>query len=158
MQSGGEVLLSRFVKPLRLLSWRAGLLLVGWSSLLIGGVGLLMAGDASADNANNASAVAPFPSQHKLQQLIFQFRGQVYAVARLLSMVSYVSGIAITVAGILMFKQHKENQGVHLSKPIILISVGSGLLFLPTVMQVTGASLFGTGAQTDVSITNFKTY
>jgi intracellular multiplication protein IcmD len=72
---------------------------------------------------------------------------QANAVAKLLSVLSYVAGVGFAMAGILQLKAHKENpQQVPLSKPVVMIVVAACLLFLPTILTTAGASLFGASA------------
>jgi intracellular multiplication protein IcmD len=69
------------------------------------------------------------------------------AIAKLLSIAAYVAGVAFAITGILQFKAHRENpQQTPLSKPVIMIVVAGCLLFLPTILTVAGASLFGSSA------------
>lgn len=69
---------------------------------------------------------------------------QATAIASLLHVTAYVSGVGFTLAGILQFKTHKENpQQTPLSKPVVMIVVAAALLFLPTVLDIAGNSLFG---------------
>ena len=69
------------------------------------------------------------------------------AIAKLLSVTAYVAGVGFAIAGILQFKAHKENpQQVPLSKPVMIIMVSACLLFLPTILNIAGASLFGSSA------------
>ena len=73
---------------------------------------------------------------------------QAKSVATLLNVASYVAGVGFALAGILQFKAHKENpQGTPLSKPVVMIVVAACLLFLPTIMNIAGASLFGGSGQ-----------
>ncbi len=73
-----------------------------------------------------------------------QVTTQANAIATLLNVVSYVAGVGFALAGVLQFKAHKENpQQVPLSKPIVLIVVAAALLFLPSIMNIAGSSLFG---------------
>ena len=66
------------------------------------------------------------------------------AIAKLLSITAYVAGVGFALAGILQFKAHKENpQQVPLSKPVVMVIVAGCLLFLPTILTIAGASLFG---------------
>jgi intracellular multiplication protein IcmD len=45
------------------------------------------------------------------------------------------------------FKAHKDNpQQTPLSQPIVLIVIAAGLVFLPSIIQSAGASLFAGGA------------
>ncbi len=72
---------------------------------------------------------------------------QASAIAKLLSITAYVAGVGFALGGILQFKVHKENpQQTPLSKPVVMIIVAACLLFLPTVMEIAGNSLFGTTA------------
>lgn len=69
---------------------------------------------------------------------------QANAVAKLLSVLSYVAGVGFAMAGILQLKAHKENpQQIPLSKPVVMIVVAACLLFLPTILGTAGESLFG---------------
>jgi len=69
---------------------------------------------------------------------------QATAITRLLSITAYVAGVGFALAGILQFKAHKENPTTTpLSKPVVMIVVAAALLFLPTVLEIAGNSLFG---------------
>lgn len=71
-------------------------------------------------------------------------KAQAIAVATLLNVSAYVAGVGFAFAGILQFKAHKDNpQQTPLSKAVVMVVVSACLLFLPTVMQVAGSSLFG---------------
>lgn len=73
------------------------------------------------------------------------------AIAKLLSVTAYVAGVGFAMAGVLQFKAHKENpQQVPLSKPVVMIVVAGCLLFLPTILNIAGSSLFG-GSQTSAA-------
>lgn len=75
-----------------------------------------------------------------------QVKSQASAIATLLNVASYVAGVGFALAGILQFKAHKENpQQTPLSKPVVMIVVAACLLFLPTIMNIAGASLFQGG-------------
>lgn len=77
---------------------------------------------------------------------------QATSVAKLLSITAYVAGVGFALAGILQFKTHKENpQQTPLSKPIVMIVVAACLLFLPTILNIAGASLFGTSASSSAT-------
>lgn len=77
---------------------------------------------------------------------------QADAISKLLSITSYVAGVGFALAGILQFKTHKENpQQTPLSKPVVMIIVAACLLFLPTIIDVAGNSLFGTSARSAAS-------
>lgn len=77
---------------------------------------------------------------------------EVNAVAKLLSVTSYVAGVGFALGGILQFKAHKENpQQTPLSKPVVMIVVAACLLFLPTILAIAGATLFGSSATSAAS-------
>ena len=67
----------------------------------------------------------------------------------MLTGLSYVAGLAFAIAAILKFKQHKDNpQQVPVGMPLGLLAVAAGFLFLPTLMGVTGQTLFGSSKTT----------
>lgn len=64
----------------------------------------------------------------------------------------YVSGIGFASAGVLKFKQHKDNPAqVTLGTCFMLLFIGIGLVWLPTMIEATGVTIFGTGAKTGTS-------
>jgi intracellular multiplication protein IcmD len=66
------------------------------------------------------------------------------AIAKLLSVTAYVAGVGFALAGVLQFKAHKEApQQTPLSKPVVMIVVAACLLFLPSILDIAGESLFG---------------
>lgn len=69
-------------------------------------------------------------------------------VAKLISGASFVAGVGFALAGMVKFKAHKDQpQQVPLSAAIVLLAVGAGLIFLPSVIKSAGQTLFG-GSQT----------
>ncbi len=69
-------------------------------------------------------------------------------IVDLIVAVCYVAGIGFAGAGVLKFKQHKENpQQVTLGVPFMLLFIGIALVWLPTLITTTGATMFGTGAE-----------
>ena len=67
-------------------------------------------------------------------------------VALLLTGGSYLAGIAFSIGALMKFKQHKDNpQSVPIGTPVSLIFIAAALLFLPSILSVTGESLFGKG-------------
>jgi len=89
-----------------------------------------------------------FAAGQSITDIATGFIGQATAIARLLSVFSYVAGVGFALAGILQFKAHKENPTqTPLSKPVVMIIVAACLLFLPTVLDIAGSSLFGTGGK-----------
>ncbi len=71
------------------------------------------------------------------------------SVGKLITGASYVGGLASIITSILQFKQHKDNPSqTPIGKPIGLVFIGAALLFLPTVISVTGNTLFSGGGST----------
>ncbi|HVT62610.1 MAG TPA: type IV secretion protein IcmD [Legionellaceae bacterium] len=71
------------------------------------------------------------------------------SVGKLVTAASYIGGLASSITAILQFKQHKDNPSqVPIGKPIGLVFIGAALLFLPTVFNVVGNTLFSGGGTT----------
>ncbi len=69
-------------------------------------------------------------------------------LSKVMTAVGYLAGIGFTLASIFKFKQHKDNaQQIPVTTPIALLALGITLLFMPSVFQMGGATLFGTGAE-----------
>ena len=60
-------------------------------------------------------------------------------LADLVTAASYAAGTAFAAASILKFKSHKDNPTqIPVGTPIALLIVSAALLFLPTILTVTG--------------------
>lgn len=82
---------------------------------------------------------------------------QAKSIATLIKVAAYVAGVGFSLAGVLQFKAHKENpQQTPLSKPVVMIVVAACLLFLPTIMDIAGTSLFGTSGTKSVTSDDTK--
>jgi len=79
--------------------------------------------------------------------------GNLGNVAKLVTAGSYVAGMAFGVAAVVKFKAHKDNPTqIHISQPIALLFISAALLFIPSVFQSTGGTLFGSsGVQAGIS-------
>jgi intracellular multiplication protein IcmD len=65
-------------------------------------------------------------------------------IARLVTAASYVAGMAFAIGAVVKFKAHKDNPTqIPIGTPIALLFVGAALIFIPSVFQVSGATLFG---------------
>lgn len=71
-------------------------------------------------------------------------------LAQLITAGAYLAGLGFSVGAILKFKQHKDNPtNIPIGTPIALVFIAAALLFLPTILGVTGATMFGSsGAST----------
>ena len=78
-------------------------------------------------------------------------------MAKLITAISYAAGMACGVAAIVKFWAYKNNpQQVQIGMPIVLLFVGAALLFIPSVFQATGSTLFVGGSTGGISgITSF---
>lgn len=69
-------------------------------------------------------------------------------VAKLITAASYVAGVGFAMAGMLKLKAHKDNpQQVPLSQPFVLIIIAVGLLFLPSLIDTAGETIFKGGSR-----------
>jgi intracellular multiplication protein IcmD len=64
-------------------------------------------------------------------------------LASTITALSYIAGFCFTIASIFKFKQHKDNpQQVPVTTGIALLALGTGLIFMPSIFQMGGATLF----------------
>lgn len=62
---------------------------------------------------------------------------------------SYIAGLGFSIGAIMKFKQHKDNPTqIPIGTPIALVFIASALLFLPSILNVTGSTMFGEQATT----------
>ena len=65
-------------------------------------------------------------------------------LTKLITAGSYIAGTAFSISAVMKFKAHKDNPTqITIGTPIALLFVSAALLFLPTVLGVTGQTLFG---------------
>jgi len=89
-------------------------------------------------------AVSHVFAAQDLTKIAGNVEGNVRSLASLLVVVSYIAGIGFALAGLLQFKAHKDNPAqVPLSKPMVYIGVGAALLFLPSILESAGETIFG---------------
>ena len=62
---------------------------------------------------------------------------------------SYIAGLAFAITAIMKFKQHKDNPTqITIGTPIALVFIAAALLFLPSILDVTGQTMFGAAGTT----------
>ena len=72
--------------------------------------------------------------------------GSFTSLAKLITAGSYLAGLGFSVGAIMKFKQHKDNPTqIPIGTPIALVFIAAALLFLPTILGVAGATMFGSG-------------
>jgi intracellular multiplication protein IcmD len=71
------------------------------------------------------------------------------SVAQVMSAISYLAGFGFVIAAFFKLKQHKDNpQQIPVTNGLAMLAVGAALVFAPSVFQMAGTTLFGTGAKT----------
>lgn len=72
------------------------------------------------------------------------------SLAKLITAGSYLAGLGFSIGAIMKFKQHKDNPTqIPIGTPIALVFIAAALLFLPSILGVTGSTMFGSsGGQT----------
>ena len=65
-------------------------------------------------------------------------------LAKLITAGSYVAGLAFSIGAIMKFKQHKDNPTqIPIGTPVALVFIAAALLFLPTILNIAGTTMFG---------------
>lgn len=91
---------------------------------------------------------AAFADSQNLGQVAQNITGNMKDVAELITAAAYVAGLGFAVAAILKFKAHKDNpQQIPVGTPIALLFIAAALIFLPSLLGVSGQTVFGSGAQ-----------
>lgn len=71
------------------------------------------------------------------------------SLAKLITAGSYLAGLGFSIGAIMKFKQHKDNPTqIPIGTPIALVFIAAALLFLPTILGVTGQTMFGGAGKT----------
>ena len=74
--------------------------------------------------------------------------GSMQSLAKLVSAMSYVLGMGFAVGAVFKFKAHKDNPTqIPVGTPIALIFIAAVLIFLPSIFDVAGSTLFKGSAQ-----------
>ncbi len=71
------------------------------------------------------------------------------SLTKLVTAGSYLGGLGFSIGAIMKFKQHKDNPtNIPVGTPIALTFIAAALLFLPSILGVTGSTLFGGSGET----------
>lgn len=66
------------------------------------------------------------------------------SLTKLITAGSYLAGLGFSIGAIMKFKQHKDNPTqIPIGTPIALVFIAAALLFLPSILKVTGSTMFG---------------
>jgi intracellular multiplication protein IcmD len=116
---------------------RSGLLIIkrGLSVLLF--TGLFYAGAVLAQSSGDSG----------IGGLAQNITNEFSKIGALIIAVAFLAGIGFIMAAIFKFKQHKDApQQVTLGTPIAMLVIGAFLVFLPSLINPAGASIFGGNA------------
>ncbi|CAM2747694.1 IcmD (DotP) [Legionella steigerwaltii] len=70
--------------------------------------------------------------------------GSFTSLTKLITAGSYLAGLGFSIGAIMKFKQHKDNPTqIPIGTPIALVFIAAALLFLPSILGVTGSTMFG---------------
>jgi len=70
--------------------------------------------------------------------------GSFTSLTKLITAGSYLAGLGFSIGAIMKFKQHKDNPTqIPIGTPIALVFIAAALLFMPTILGVAGATMFG---------------
>jgi intracellular multiplication protein IcmD len=85
--------------------------------------------------------------------------GSFESVTKLITAGSYLAGLGFMVVAIIQFKAHKDNPAqTPIGKPIALVFIGASLLFMPTILDIAGETMFaGSGTTAGPEGTVFTT-
>ena len=82
-------------------------------------------------------------SSEDLADVATNVTGTLGSVAKLITGISYIAGLGFAVGAILKFKAHKDNPTqIPVGTPVALLFVAVALVFLPTILGITGETLF----------------
>lgn len=85
-------------------------------------------------------------AEDSLGNMATSITGSFSNLTKLITASSYLAGLAFAVGAIMKFKQHKDNPTqIPIGTPIALIFIAAALLFLPTILSITGYTMFGSG-------------
>ncbi len=121
-------------------SWVKAVLTLGLLSVFFYGSASFAAADTSCLGS---------PGTNSLGAVANTVASSLPAVFKLIVAIMIVAGITLILMGFFGIKAHAANPQQHtLSKPIVHIIVGIGLLFIPNIVQVGGQTLFGVSTPT----------
>ena len=106
-------------------------------------LGLLLPTTFASPWASVTGCPPPSGKPIGLRLILFNIAQSFNAIANLLGAAAYVGGVGFTAAGIVKFKQHRDNPAqVSIATPITYITIGALLVFLPNLIQLTRQSIF----------------
>lgn len=108
--------------------------------VFLGAVAALGASALALASGSGAAA----SSVHGIAVVADNVKGNLSAVAQLITAGSYVAGMGFAVGAVVKFKAHKDNPTqIPIGMPIALLFVAAALMFVPSVFKTSGQTLFG---------------
>jgi len=96
-----------------------------------------------------ASTVLAGSTSLTLGGMASEIIGSFTSLTKLITSAAYLAGMGFMVGAIFKFKQHKDTpQQITIGQPIALLIVGAALLFMPSILDVAGATMFGSSGGT----------
>lgn len=94
-------------------------------------------------------AIAASTSSMTVGEMASTITGSFKQLTKLITAGSYLAGLGFAVGAIMKFKQHKDNPTqIPIGTPIALLFIAAALLFLPTILGIAGATMFGSSGST----------
>lgn len=91
-----------------------------------------------------AFATTAFAADQDLGDIASVIYNNFENLTKLITSCSYIAGLGFAIGAIMKFKMHKDNPTqVPIGTPISLVFIAAALLFLPNILGVTGATIFG---------------
>lgn len=91
-----------------------------------------------------ASVASAASSTDNLGQIATNITQNFSDLTSLMTALSYVAGVAFAIAAVMKFKAHKDNPTqIPIGTPIALTFIAAALLFLPSILNVTSYTIFG---------------
>lgn len=105
-----------------------------------------------------ATLVPSLAAAQTMGAIATSITAQVTSIGTLISVISFVLGVAVAIFGLMKFKAHGDNPNDpsnKLSTAWILVLVGAGLVAVPAVLNSGVATIFGASATTTNGNTGF---
>ena len=109
--------------------------------------------------ALSVAMAGPAMAQLTAGEIATDLRGQVSNIGTLITVISFVLGVALAISGLMKFRAHSQNPNDpsnKMSTAFVLMFAGAGLVAVPAVLGSGISTIFGTGADTTNGTTGFK--
>ncbi len=91
---------------------------------------------------------AAFAAVSGIGSVAYQVTTQFENIAKFITALAYIAGMAFVVGALVKFKGHKDNPTqIPIGTPIALLFIGAALIFAPSIFKVAGVTILTSGAQ-----------